>query len=137
MIRQFNRRRFLALASAAAAGATFFDAPAVLQAAGLAPGTLFLPSLLGSREAHAAPAKRIVLFMTRHGPVNSGQRMWQFRGNGLSGDNAADFEFTGNETAQAELLRNMIQQGLEVIAFQGKSETLEDVFMAVTKGVTQ
>ncbi len=36
MIRQFNRRRFLALTSAAAAGATFFDAPTVLRAAGLA-----------------------------------------------------------------------------------------------------
>ncbi len=32
----FSRRRFLALTSAAAAGATFFDAPAVLRAAGLA-----------------------------------------------------------------------------------------------------
>jgi inosose dehydratase len=35
MTQSFSRRRFLALSSAAAAGATFFDMPRVLQAAGL------------------------------------------------------------------------------------------------------
>src|SRR5215510_5469250 len=36
MLPSLSRRRFLALSTAAAAGATWFDAPPILQAAGLA-----------------------------------------------------------------------------------------------------
>ncbi len=49
----------------------------------------------------------------------------------------ARFEFAGNEADQAQLLKSMIEAGIDVIAFHGRAESLEDVFMAVTKGITQ
>lgn len=55
-------------------------------------------------------------------------------GNGL---NAVSFQFEGDEPARAALLRAMLGQGYEVSEFQGKVESLEDAFMAITKGITQ
>ena len=52
-------------------------------------------------------------------------------------DKNARFEFTGNEQEQANLLKAMIAGGIEVVSFQGRAHSLEDVFMAVTKGITQ
>lgn len=49
----------------------------------------------------------------------------------------ARFEFAGDEREQAKLLKAMIADGLEVLSFQGRTQSLEDVFMAVTKGITQ
>lgn len=47
------------------------------------------------------------------------------------------FTFTGDPDAQAALLREMIKAGLSVVEFTGKTQTLEDAFMAITKGITQ
>lgn len=55
----------------------------------------------------------------------------------VSGQNAVTFQFDGDESARALLLRNMLGQGFEVTEFTGKVESLEDAFMAITKGITQ
>ncbi len=52
-------------------------------------------------------------------------------------ENKARFSFAGDEAAQAKFLRSMIEAGIEVVSLQGRTESLEDVFMAVTKGITQ
>jgi len=52
-------------------------------------------------------------------------------------ENSARFEYLGDEAAQANLLKSMVNAGIEVISFHGRSESLEDVFMAITKGITQ
>ena len=55
----------------------------------------------------------------------------------IAGQNTLTFQFEGDETARALLLRNMLSQGFEVSEFQGKVESLEDAFMAITEGITQ
>ncbi len=68
---QLNRRRLLAGAS-------------------LASGSLFLPSLLGDRAAHAqAPAKRLVVFYTGHGPVTG---KWELRPPGMPATPQSEWE---------------------------------------------
>jgi len=52
-------------------------------------------------------------------------------------ENCARFEFNGDEAAQAQLLKSMIGADIDVLSFQGRAHSLEDVFMAVTKGITQ
>jgi ABC-2 type transport system ATP-binding protein len=47
------------------------------------------------------------------------------------------FEFSGDETALCALLRLIVRADLEVVEFRGRAETLEDAFLAITKGVTQ
>lgn len=47
------------------------------------------------------------------------------------------FEFDGDQTAQHQLLKNMLKHNFEILEFQGKTESLEDAFMAITKGITQ
>ncbi len=47
------------------------------------------------------------------------------------------FVHEGDEVAEAELLRSMIQAGFRVVAFGAKSRSLEDVFMHVTEGLVQ
>ncbi len=47
------------------------------------------------------------------------------------------FEFEGNESARHQLLKNILGEGFEVVEFHGKAESLEDAFMALTKGITQ
>ena len=47
------------------------------------------------------------------------------------------FEFNGDQATQCRLLKLMLEQGFEVIEFQGKAESLEDAFMNITKGITQ
>jgi ABC-2 type transport system ATP-binding protein len=54
-----------------------------------------------------------------------------------SGAGRATFEFEGNEDEQTSLLKRMIDNSLPVIEFQGKSQSLEDAFMNITKGITQ
>ena len=49
----------------------------------------------------------------------------------------ATFEFTGDEAGLCDLLRLMVRENLDVVEFRGRSETLEDAFLAITKGVTQ
>jgi ABC-2 type transport system ATP-binding protein len=50
---------------------------------------------------------------------------------------SASFQFTGDERAQHALLRQLLMEGLEIVEFRGRTETLEDAFMAITKGITQ
>lgn len=47
------------------------------------------------------------------------------------------FEFDGDQATQCRLLKSMLDQGFEVMEFQGKSESLEDAFMNITKGITR
>ena len=67
-----------------------FDRRRFLQAMGLGAGALFLPSLLGDKQAAASgPPKRLVIMLTEHGPVTG---RWQMRRPGLA-DKTADWEF--------------------------------------------
>jgi ABC-2 type transport system ATP-binding protein len=47
------------------------------------------------------------------------------------------FVLTGDEAAEAEILKEMINGGFRVIAFGARRRTLEDVFMHVTQGLVQ
>jgi ABC-2 type transport system ATP-binding protein len=49
----------------------------------------------------------------------------------------AGFEFEGDEAARHQLLRNLLANGFEIVEFHGKTESLEDAFMAITEGITQ
>jgi ABC-2 type transport system ATP-binding protein len=54
-----------------------------------------------------------------------------------AGPQQVSFTFTGDGSAQHALLRGMISAGIEVVEFTGKTQTLEDAFMAITRGITQ
>lgn len=54
----------------------------------------------------------------------------------LSGQTVS-FQFDGDEPARARLLKHLIDQGAEVVEFSGRSENLEDAFMAITEGIMQ
>ncbi|MFV0443124.1 MAG: ABC transporter ATP-binding protein [Planctomycetaceae bacterium] len=47
------------------------------------------------------------------------------------------FIFSGDPEAQALLLKGIIEAGIPVLEFTGKTQTLEDAFMAITRGITQ
>ncbi|MDA0832021.1 MAG: ABC transporter ATP-binding protein [Planctomycetota bacterium] len=47
------------------------------------------------------------------------------------------FDYPSDEKQQHELLKEMIQRGFFVVEYRGKSRTLEDAFMSITKGVVQ
>ena len=47
------------------------------------------------------------------------------------------FEFTGDEAELAAILTRLIQAKLEVVEFRGRVDSLEDAFMAITRGITQ
>ena len=49
----------------------------------------------------------------------------------------ATFEFSGDEAELCSLLKRMVREELDVVEFRGRAETLEDAFLAITKGVTQ
>ncbi len=51
--------------------------------------------------------------------------------------NTVRFILRGDEAAEADVLREMIEHGFRVIAFGARRRTLEDVFMQVTKGLVQ
>jgi ABC-2 type transport system ATP-binding protein len=53
-----------------------------------------------------------------------------------NGDSVS-FLHAGSPEAEAALLRSMIQAGFPVVAFGSQEQTLEDVFMQVTKGLVQ
>ncbi len=53
-----------------------------------------------------------------------------------SGD-ACSFEFEGEQVQQHKILKGIIENGFELLEFHGKTESLEDAFMAITKGITQ
>jgi ABC-2 type transport system ATP-binding protein len=54
----------------------------------------------------------------------------------VNGDSAR-FLHAGPPDAEADLLRSMIEAGFRVVAFGSQQQTLEDVFMQVTKGLVQ
>ncbi len=54
-----------------------------------------------------------------------------------TGPQQVSFCFAGDDAAQRDLLKNMIQRGFEVVEFTGKTQSLEDAFMAITKGITR
>ena len=54
-----------------------------------------------------------------------------------AGRREVSFDFEGDESAQRELLKRMITEDFPVVSFQGKSQSLEDAFMSITKGVVQ
>ena len=47
------------------------------------------------------------------------------------------FEFSDDETAQGELLAEMIRSGIQVSSFGCQQKSLEDVFLSVTRGDVQ
>ena len=49
----------------------------------------------------------------------------------------ATFDFSGDDSAQQELLRKMIEVRLPVVEFSSKTQSLEDAFMTITKGIVQ
>jgi ABC-2 type transport system ATP-binding protein len=48
-----------------------------------------------------------------------------------------EFLHDGDETAEAEMLRELVLAGFRVSAFGSRPESLEDVFMKVTEGLVQ
>lgn len=50
-------------------------------------------------------------------------------------DRTLSAEFEGDGTAQADLLRKLIEEGATVEAFDEEQLSLEDVFMMITKGI--
>jgi len=51
--------------------------------------------------------------------------------------NTVSFQFDGDDPARARLLKHLIDSGAEIVEFQGKTESLEDAFMAITEGIMQ
>jgi ABC-2 type transport system ATP-binding protein len=49
----------------------------------------------------------------------------------------ATFEFEGDDSGQQQLLQNLMAAGHPVIEFHSKTQSLEDAFMNITKGITQ
>ncbi|MEX0727249.1 MAG: ABC transporter ATP-binding protein, partial [Planctomycetaceae bacterium] len=47
------------------------------------------------------------------------------------------FDYPNDEQIQHQLLKEMIHRGFFVVEYRGKSRTLEDAFMSITKGVVQ
>jgi ABC-2 type transport system ATP-binding protein len=54
-----------------------------------------------------------------------------------SNGSAVAVEFEGDEPGRAALLRGLVAEGFPVLEFGGKTESLEDAFMAITKGIVQ
>ncbi len=52
-------------------------------------------------------------------------------------DQVATFEFTGDESELSAILKRLVRAELDVIEFRGRVDSLEDAFMAITKGITQ
>jgi ABC-2 type transport system ATP-binding protein len=50
---------------------------------------------------------------------------------------AVSFQYEGDDAARARLLKHLVGQGVEIIEFSGKTENLEDAFMAITEGIMQ
>ncbi len=52
-------------------------------------------------------------------------------------DRVATFEFMGDESELSAILTRLVRADLEVIEFRGRVDSLEDAFMAITRGITQ
>jgi ABC-2 type transport system ATP-binding protein len=55
---------------------------------------------------------------------------------GIAGQTAS-FQYDGDDTARARLLKHLVDEGVEIVEFSGKTENLEDAFMAITEGIMQ
>jgi ABC-2 type transport system ATP-binding protein len=47
------------------------------------------------------------------------------------------FQYDGDDAARARLLKHLVDEGVEIVEFSGKTENLEDAFMAITEGIMQ
>jgi ABC-2 type transport system ATP-binding protein len=47
------------------------------------------------------------------------------------------FQYDGDDASRARLLKHLIDEGVEIVEFSGKTENLEDAFMAITEGIMQ
>jgi ABC-2 type transport system ATP-binding protein len=47
------------------------------------------------------------------------------------------FQYDGDDAARAGLLKRLVDEGVEIVEFSGKTENLEDAFMAITEGIMQ
>lgn len=47
------------------------------------------------------------------------------------------FTFAGDEAAQSDLVRRIVLSDFELLEFTGKTQSLEDAFMEITRGITQ
>jgi ABC-2 type transport system ATP-binding protein len=52
-------------------------------------------------------------------------------------DKDVTFHHAGNDASEAALLREIVGAGFDVVSFSGRDESLEDVFMNVTRGRVQ
>lgn len=50
---------------------------------------------------------------------------------------SVSFQFGGDDAQRSRLLKQLIDQGVEIVEFSGKTENLEDAFMAITEGIMQ
>ncbi|MGE0374366.1 MAG: ABC transporter ATP-binding protein [Planctomycetaceae bacterium] len=54
-----------------------------------------------------------------------------------TGPQQVSFTFAGNDAAQCDLLKRIVSNNFELLEFTGKTQSLEDAFMAITRGITQ
>lgn len=54
-----------------------------------------------------------------------------------TGPQQVSFTFSGDQQAQRDLLKRMIENDFPLLEFTGKTQSLEDAFMAITRGITQ
>jgi ABC-2 type transport system ATP-binding protein len=52
-------------------------------------------------------------------------------------EQSIEFVHDGDEQAEADLLRDLVQAGFRVVEFGSRAKSLEDVFMQVTEGLVQ
>jgi ABC-2 type transport system ATP-binding protein len=116
------------------------DSAAIIEAGKiLASGTIH--EIQQERKKHAAETQEATILAAR--VLNDIDRLERFLleqpyvGDVAIGPQQVSFTFAGDGPAQAQLLRKLIEEGFEVVDFTGKTQTLEDAFMAITKGITQ
>lgn len=54
-----------------------------------------------------------------------------------TGPQQVSFTFAGDAAAQCDLLKRIVENKFELLEFTGKTQSLEDAFMAITEGITQ
>jgi ABC-2 type transport system ATP-binding protein len=118
------------------------DSAAIIEAGKiLASGTI--AEIQATRRQHAADAAEAHATILAARVLNDIDRLerWLLEQPFVSevaiGPQQVSFNFAADASAQAQLLRKMIEEGFEVLEFTGKTQTLEDAFMAITKGITQ
>ncbi len=116
------------------------DSAAIIEAGQiLASGTI--EEIQSKRRKHASDVQEASILAAR--VLNDIERLerWlleqPFVSDVAVGPKQVSFTFTAGAVAQAQLLRRMIEEGFEVVDFTGKTQTLEDAFMAITRGITQ